>query len=335
MARKFGIIGCQHSHIGEFIEEMLALGYECAGIYDPQPTHVTEAVMNQFRLPLTDRMEPLLGPDIAVIGCASINNEKIDIIETCEKFGKPVMLDKPIATNCRALERLQTVLERGRIQVGLRFGYYFSPAAYTLKRLIDRGELGKIVHIGIREPHRLSKERRPDWHFSKERCGGIVIDLLIHDFGFLRWLTGKEIVSVAGYMGKNMLPEHPDFYDVASFQALLEGGVTAQMYADWHTPARSWTWGDERIFVVGTEGTAEIRLNGDPLVSEESLLICTTDLEPVRSLPLEPVPVTATEDFLGRLEGKPAIVGHAEIFEASRAAIEADERAQIFNTCRT
>jgi hypothetical protein len=29
---KFAIIGCEHGHIGIFVQEMLDLGYECAGI---------------------------------------------------------------------------------------------------------------------------------------------------------------------------------------------------------------------------------------------------------------------------------------------------------------
>jgi predicted dehydrogenase len=151
---------------------------------------------------------------------------------------------------------------------------------------------------------------------------------LIHDFDLLRWLTGKEISAAEGYMAKHILPEHPDFYDTASLQVLMEGHIQGQLYADWHNPRKSWTWGDCRIFVTGTEGMIELRLEGDPLVSTDELLLKVTNSEELQSLALEEVPVCISQDFLHRLEGKQSLINHNEILLAAEATIEADERAK-------
>jgi predicted dehydrogenase len=330
--RVFSVIGCQHAHITMFIQEMLELGHECAGIYEPDPAGIAQSVADKFGVPLAISMEDMLAPEIDIVGCAAINNEKIDIVEICEQNGKHVMLDKPAATSREGYRRLEAVNGRGRIHIGMLLTERFSPPIYTLKKQIDRSALGRIVGIGMRKPHRLTPDKRPQWFFSKEQSGGIVIDLLIHDFDLLRWLTGNEVAASEGYMGKNLMPEHPTFYDTAGVQVLMEGGAIAQLYSDWHTPRQSWTWGDCRIFISGTKGSAELRLAGDPFVSEQSLYLRVTDEDPPVRVELDELPCTITEDFLNRIYGKKAILAAEDILAATLAAIEADERVRIIDS---
>ncbi|MFD3274499.1 Gfo/Idh/MocA family protein [Paenibacillus dendritiformis] len=335
----FAIIGCQHAHIGIFIEQMLALGHRCAGIYEPENRKLAGELARAYDVPIVDDRELLLGEGIDVIGCAAVNRRKIDIIEACEQNGKPIMIDKPGVTNRADLERLRRVVERGRIEVGMLLTERFRPSVYTLKRHIDAGALGDIVSVTMRKPHRLAAASRPPWHFAKEQSGGIIIDLFIHDVDLLRWLTGQEIAAAWGMMGKRMLPEHPGFYDAAALQALTEGGIIAQLYADWHTPDRCWTWGDGRIFVTGTRGTAELRLEGDPLLSaEEGVMLLQTDDAALARLELTAPPWTVTEDFLSRVYGGEHWLTHRDLLAASEATIRADEQAervqQISNSYR-
>lgn len=329
MNKKFSIIGCQHEHITKFIHEMIELGYECAGLYDSQPNAMIEGISGKFKIPVVKDMELLLAPEVEIVGSSAMNSEKIGIIEICEKYGKHIMLDKPITTNRNGYDRLKAVIERGKIQVGLLLAARFSPAIYTLKNEIDRGTLGQIVNIGMRKPHRLNAGKRPSWFFSREQCGSIVIDLFIHDFDLLRWLTGSEIASMDGFMGKNILPEYPDFFDTACMQVIMQNDVIAQLYADWHTPDKSWTWGDCRIFVAGTKGTAELRLQGDPMISERPFMLTVTNQESQAIVELTKPSFTISEDFRNRIHGKQSLITHKDILLATEATIVADEKVKI------
>lgn len=323
--KRFSIIGCEHAHIEIFIQEMLALGYSCAGIYETRNLALADSLSKQYGIPLVSEQAPLLAEDIAVVGTSAINNEKIDLIELCEQHGKSIMVDKPAATNRNGYERLQRVIERGQIEVGMLLTERFNPVIYTLKQLIDQGKLGKVLTLATRKPHRLNPDRRPPWFFSKEQCGGIAIDLLVHDFDLVRWLTGKEIQHAQGSMIKNIMPEHPGFYDIVSMEILLEHGISAQLYADWHTPAQSWTWGDGRIFITGTSGFAEIRHSGDPLISSDPLLLVATHEDKLTQItPVQP-PMSITADFLQRVNGKSALLTANDILAATKATIDADE----------
>lgn len=280
-------------------------------------------------------MELLLGDSVDIVGCAEINNEKIDVIEICERHGKHVMIDKPAVASREGYERLKAVTDRGRVQVGMLLTERFRSSTFTLKNIIERGELGDIVNIAMRKPHRLSPQKRPAWHFSKEQSGGIVIDLFIHDFDLLRWLTAGEVIETQGYMAKNILPEHPNFFDTANLQVLLEGNILAQLYADWYNPEKSWTWGDCRIYVTGTKGVVELRLEGDPFVAKEELLLKVTHNEELQKVELESVPFTITEDFIRRIEGGKSTVSHEDILLSTKHAVEADEQVKVINKFQT
>lgn len=327
----FSIIGCQHAHVGIFIKEMLELGHTCAGIYEKENIALAKAVADQFGVPLVDDSDALLSDSVDIVGCAAINNEKIDIVELCEKHGKHIMLDKPAVTNREGLERLKAVADRGKIQFGLLLTERFRPSLYTLKNIIERGEIGQVVNIAMRKPHRLSPQKRPSWHFSKEQCGGIIVDLFIHDVDLLRFLTGSEVKSVQGMMAKNILPEHPDFFDVAHMQVTMGQGVSAHLYADWHNPEASWTWGDCRLFVTGTEGVVELRIEGDPLIAEDELILKVTHQQELTNVVAEQVPVSVTEDFLNRIGGKASSIEHKDILAAVEATIDADEQATVIH----
>ncbi|WP_232284418.1 Gfo/Idh/MocA family protein [Bacillus timonensis] len=165
--------------------------------------------------------------------------------------------------------------------------------------------------------------------FFKQQSGGIIVDLFIHDFDLLRWLTGQEIQLISGYMAKNILPEYPSFYDVACLHVVMEGGVTAQLYADWHTPNKSWTWGDGRIFIVGTSGVAEYRLEGDPIVGKDSVGYKVTNDAHLLEIKEESAPITITRDFINRINGEVGLVTHHDILAATTATIDADEKAEL------
>ncbi|TNJ62007.1 Gfo/Idh/MocA family oxidoreductase [Paenibacillus hemerocallicola] len=335
MSYRFAIHGCQHSHIATFIDQMLALGGTCAGIYEKESPGLARKISEQHGIPLVDDPAVFEEESIRIIGSSAVNNRKIDVIEWCERHGKHVMVDKPVITGRAQLERLEAVIDRGRIQVGVMLTERFRPSVSTLKRAIDDGRLGRIVSVTMRKPHKLLPASRHPSHFSKEESGGIVIDLFIHDFDLLRFLTGQEVASIHTQLAKHIMPEHPSFYDTATAQVMMSGGTLAQLYTDWHTPRKSWTWGDCRIFVNGTEGCAELRLNGDPSVAVEELYFQITDNEPFEKQELRAPEANITEDFMRRIESKPSVQTHRDILETCRATVIADENAVVFDAFRT
>ncbi len=320
---KFAVVGCQHVHIKMFIEEMLELGHQFCGIYDQSGYFLPEQFSGQYGVPLYRDMNELLDQGVELIGNAASNNEKINIIEWGESHGIHVMTDKPVASCLEHLERFKQVIERGKIQVGMMLTERFEPAYYTLKQLIDQGELGELVDFSFLKPHKANKSQRPGWFFNKAINGGLIVDIMIHDVDLLHWFTGKEITGHQGWLVKNGSPEHPNFYDNAQLHLLFDH-ITAVIKADWFMPQAFDLWGDGRIFATGTSGRAEIRSAGDILGKPGPFLTLTTNDKKTEKLEVIYPPNNLMGDFIGRIHNKPGILSANEIYLCNKAVLDID-----------
>ena len=322
---KFGIYGCRHGHIGEFIGEMLALGHEFTGIYETEPDIAGDLAV-RYGVPLFDRGEDLLATHPDILGTSAVNNQKMDILEMCNQEGIHVVADKPVVTSGKDMGRLERIVEEGRIQVGMMLTERLNPPIYTLWKMIQEGKLGDLVSFTIMKPHKLLAKTRAAWHFSKEENGGIAVDLLVHDIDLLRWFTGSEMAACSGYLKKAGYPQYETFYDSANALIKMENGVVATLEADWRMPDSYFAYGDGRIFCVGTKGRAEIRTTGDRKTNGSPYGLWVRDSGEYKRWEEVPAPTTLTRDFLNRIEGKPGtLITNQEVLRTSRAAIQMDE----------
>lgn len=105
--------------------------------------------------------------------------------------GKSIFVEKPITYTVEEAEKIREEVEKNNIYLQVGFMRRFDPGYLAAKRMIDKGELGNVIYIQDcqRDPS------GPPKHFVPE-SGGLFVDMGIHDLDCLRWLTGKEIISV-------------------------------------------------------------------------------------------------------------------------------------------
>lgn len=329
---KFGILGCRHAHIELFIQEMLDLGHELIAICEMIPD-IAQPLADKYGVPMLTDEKDFFDLKPQVIGTAAVNNEKIDVIETCRAHSVHVIADKPIVTNMDDFQRLKKIMDEGVIEVGLMLTERFSPPIYALWKMVQDGVLGEIISFSMTKPHKLNEKARAPWHFSKTQNGGIVIDLLIHDFDLLRWFTGSEMEHLAGYVRKSTSPKYPEFYDSVHTVVKMKSGVIATLEADWWTPDAYWTWGDGRIFCTGTLGRAEIRATGDQNNKSPYGLLVTRDNDCKVYENIIP-PVTLAEDFINRIKGnKDVIITAQDVLNATHDTLVADHKLRESPLC--
>jgi len=54
-------------------------------------------------------------------------------------------------------------------------------------------------------------------------------------------------------------PDKPEFEDFGDATLLADNGATQYLRVDWFNPDGLRTWGDGRLFILGTEGSIEVR----------------------------------------------------------------------------
>jgi predicted dehydrogenase len=125
--------------------------------------------------------------------------------------------------------------------------------------LIKQGAIGKVIQTVNLAPHRMNTASRPAWFFDKARYGGILCDIGSHQVDqFLHFTSSTTARVVAAQAGNLAHPQYPQFEDFGDMLITGNGG-TGYLRVDWFTPDGLDTWGDGRLFVLGTEGYIELR----------------------------------------------------------------------------
>jgi predicted dehydrogenase len=259
---RFAAVGLDHRHIYHLVGENIAAGAECAG-YCPQTSdpRVLEGFCERFPDVRPVERERLLDdPSIDFVVSAAIPVDRPAIAVAAMRAGKDVMVDKPGAVTAAQVAEIEHVVaETGRI-----FSICFSErfvvrACEAASRLVAAGAIGRVVQTTGLGPHRLNRSIRPDWFFRPATFGGILTDIASHQIDQFLHFTGKadaEIVasSVANYA----LPDVPAFEDFGEI-LLCADNASGFIRVDWYTPDGLSTWGDGRLFLLGTEGYIELR----------------------------------------------------------------------------
>jgi myo-inositol 2-dehydrogenase/D-chiro-inositol 1-dehydrogenase len=192
--------------------------------------------------------------------------------------------------------------EIAALGVRLQVAYWrrFVPALRELRERIRAGGLGAIVFASSAE----LDEYPPARGFrDTASSGGIVLDMGVHEFDQIRWLTGQEIATVTGVAG-SVGWDSPVEGDPELVQLVLglDGGIAATV-----TLARRYPPGEIcRIEVVGLDTTEHLDFVAPP-DGEETIASALR---------------AQAEDF-ARGGGEGATVADA------LAAVEAAERAKV------
>ena len=197
---------------------------------------------------------------IDLIITAGIPSERAELGIAAMRHGKDFMSDKPGFTSLAQLEEARRVqAETGRIY-SIDFSERFENRATTkAAEMVRGGAIGQVVNTIGTGPHLARLATRPPWFFERARYGGIITDIASHQFDQFLYVTGaKQVEIVAAQVANYKHPEHPELEDFGHVMLSAEH-CTGYIRVDWFTPDGLPTWGDGRLFVVGTEGTIEVR----------------------------------------------------------------------------
>lgn len=266
MTIRIAAIGFAHGHIYNQVDALVDAGAELVSFYDDEPERIQQFSTRYPQAKQANSIQEILDDEsIHLIASATIPADRAPLGIQVMQHGKDYLSDKPAFASFEQLEAVKKVqAETGRIY-SVYFGEHFMNRA-TVKagELVHSGAIGTVVQTVGFGPHRLlGHVDRPDWTFDKKYFGGIINDLASHQmeqFLFFTGSTSAEIVaSNVGNFKYTQFPKIHDFGDVM----VRSPHATGYIRVDWLTPQGLDTWGDVRLFILGTEGYIELRKNTD------------------------------------------------------------------------
>lgn len=172
--------------------------------------------------------------------------------------GKPVFVEKPLAHDLPATDRIVAAVRATGTPVQVGFQRRYDPAIQEARRQIDDGELGRVE--GFRAVDRDTSP--PPLQFLKS-SGGIFIDLGIHDLDAARFLVGEveEVHAIGGAISDPSLAEH-GLFDTAVATLRFANGAVGTLECALNSP-----WGyDIRTEVIGSSGRVTIDMDSRHLL---------------------------------------------------------------------
>ena len=258
---KFAVIGLDHAHIMGITAAVIRGGGELAAFYSTLPKAIAnfQKIYPQARLAKSED-EILDDPSIQLVASASIPNLRAPLGIRVMKHGKDYLSDKPAITTLEQLAEVRKV----SAATGRMFAIMYSErlevrAAVQAGYLAKAGAIGKVVQTINIAPHQVNAPSRPDWFWDPVQFGGILCDIGSHQADQFVYYTGSTTAAVTASQIANVNhPEHPEFQDFGDMMLQGNGGA-GYVRVDWFTPDGMGTWGDGRLFILGTEGYIELR----------------------------------------------------------------------------
>jgi predicted dehydrogenase len=258
---RFAAIGLNHNHIYSQCAALVAAGAEFTAVHAPEPELVKgfTRAFPQARSVASER-EILEDDSIRLVTSAGIPSDRAPLGIRVMQHGKDYLVDKPGMTTLEQLAEVRRVVaETGRIYSVFFAERFESRATVRAVELARAGAIGRVVQTVGLGPHRANLPSRPAWFFERERYGGILCDIASHQIDQFLYLAQSESADVVASLVANYAhPEHPGLEDYGEVH-LRAGDVSGTARVDWYTPDGLPTWGDGRLFVLGTEGTLEVR----------------------------------------------------------------------------
>lgn len=322
----FAAIGIDHDHIFGQVDALVDAGCIFAAWYgDDGALSEKLAALYPAAKRVDDPHRILEDSSIKLVASAAIPGERASVGLTAMRHGKDFMSDKPGMVSLDELAEVRRVqAETKRIYSVLYSEHYRQRATMKACELVRAGAIGEIIHTVGLGPHRLRKPQRPGWFFERARYGGILADIGSHQVEQFLYMTGAADAEVVAARVANLAnADRPGLQDFGEMH-LRAGRASGTIRVDWFTPDGLPTWGDGRLFVLGTEGTIELRkyidLAGRP--GEDHLFL--TDAKGVRYIDCKNVPLEygakLAQDVIDRTE---TAMTQAHCFKAMEVALKA------------
>ncbi|RDE07330.1 Gfo/Idh/MocA family protein [Sphingomonas aracearum] len=327
----FAVIGLDHNHIYSITDAMIRGGGVLSAVFATDPKQVANFRKRYPGVRLARSEDEILSDrSIKLVCSAAIPVERAPLGIRVMRAGKDYLSDKAGMVTLQQLADVRAAIK----ETGRKYGILYSerlevPAAVMAGQLVHDGAIGKVIQTINLAPHRVSAPTRPDWFWDPARNGGILADVGSHQADQFVYLTGSRTARVVAAQTANIgHPDHPRFEDFGDMMLSGDGGM-GYVRVDWFTPDGLPTWGDGRLFILGTEGFIELRKYVDLAGRPRGNHLFIADRKSTRYMDCSTVPLPFGPQFITDLVERTSVAQDQEgALLAAELVLTAQEKAK-------
>ncbi|MCB1062021.1 MAG: Gfo/Idh/MocA family oxidoreductase [Verrucomicrobiae bacterium] len=197
----------------------------------------------------TDYRAMLTDPEIEAVSITTMWDQHAEPTIAALEAGKHVFLEKPMAST---VEDCDAIVAAAKAATGsFMVGHIcrFNPRYAAAREAIAEGRIGRVISM-------YSRRNLPAWVGASvlDKIGPIIGDC-VHDTDLMFWMSGSR--AVTAYAQTVQFREHAN-PDLGQVMYRLENGASCILESVWCLPDTTPFQIDERLEIVGTEGSVSI-----------------------------------------------------------------------------
>ena len=277
----------------------------------------------QYQVKVYPDLEAML-PDVDVVDICSPTHLHASMVLKVAQAGKHIVCEKPLARTIEQGQQMIAACRKAGVKLFVAHVVRFFPEYTLAKTTVSQGKIGRLATIRLSRGSFRPKKPVGNWFLDEEKSGGLLLDLMIHDFDYARWLAG-EVESV--YAKKITTPCHTPPVDYGLVILKHHNEALSNIAGAWAYPPPTFRTGFE---ISGDGGMVEF--DSQATAPIENLLQKTSSDSPDVGLPSSPVTenpyTTEIKEFYAALtEGSPVRVTAEDGLAALQISLAAIESA--------
>lgn len=177
-----GTMGSVHSYAYRRLERA-----ELVGIVDP--FDLGPALAERLNVPHYAALEDVPSDRFDLVDVSVPSRWHYRYVMRAAELGKAVFCEKPLALDLAEARAMIAATAKAGVPFSVGLCVRFFPEYEAAKAIVDAGQLGEVAVVRTFRGGQFPTAWN-DWYANRELSGGLLVDLMIHDFDFLRWVLG-------------------------------------------------------------------------------------------------------------------------------------------------
>jgi predicted dehydrogenase len=337
---KFAVCGMSHDHIYGMVGAVQRGGGELVTAWGGEEDKLAAFKKRFPDVKIAKTQDEIINDaSIQLVLSSQIANERAPLGIKVMKHGKDYLSDKPGITTLEQLDDVRkTIAETKRIYAIMYSERLEVRAAVYAGKLVQQGAIGKVIQTINIAPHQIIQGHgdagggggRPEWFWNPDQYGGILCDIGSHQVDQFLFYTGSKQAEVVESQIANVRhPNRPRFQDFGDMVLRGDRGL-GYVRLDWFTPDGLGTWGDGRLFILGTDGYMEVRKYVDVAVKKQGNNLFVVDNKEARYIDCNQMPLPFGPEFVADIVNRTHVAQDQEqCLLAAELVIKAQRDAKV------
>ncbi len=167
-----------------------------------QSAESVQELAHQYHAQVYPSLAAML-PAVDVVDICTPTHLHYEMVLAAAAAGKDIVCEKPLARTVAQAEEMIAVCEAAGVKLLVAHVVRFFPEYAQAQAQIAAGEIGRPAIIRLKRGTFQPKKAADNWFVDFEKSGGMMLDLMIHDFDYARWVAGEVKTVYAQSVGNS------------------------------------------------------------------------------------------------------------------------------------